>query len=236
MEIFKQAPWSRIREQNSVNKEVQEIVGNGKLTGRVRMETIAVPDTIWISVQNRHSRILLRDLLRGRLREMHREPEVLEAEAQVGKWLDCRARITSIQLAQIHSLINGILHNACSTSPKMDSDLVKSALMRIARLKNSLAKGRKRMVTKVQWLCWKLHDNFRIWSRRSLHRFYGRAQTYGSQSEVFNSQKPSYVMLTFETRIHRLEWFARIGLKERRNGKSDVPAKQRGGWPKRSQN
>ena len=45
-------------------------------------------------------------------------------------------------------------------------------------------------------------------------------------------------MLTFETRIHRLEWFAhvilisvtpmlqnlRIGLKKRRNGKSEVPA------------
>ena len=26
---------------------------------------------------------------------MRREPEVLEAEAQVGKWLDCRARFTS---------------------------------------------------------------------------------------------------------------------------------------------
>ena len=30
---------------------------------------------------------------------MHREPEVPEAEAQVGKWLDCRARITSTELA-----------------------------------------------------------------------------------------------------------------------------------------
>ena len=34
---------------------------------------------------------------------MHREPEVLEAEAQVGKWLDCRARITSKELALLHS-------------------------------------------------------------------------------------------------------------------------------------
>ena len=30
---------------------------------------------------------------------MHREPEVREAEAQVGKWFDCRARITSKELA-----------------------------------------------------------------------------------------------------------------------------------------
>ena len=53
--------------QNSVNKEVQEIVGNGKPTGSVLKETIAVSGTISISVQNRHSRILLKDLLRGRV-------------------------------------------------------------------------------------------------------------------------------------------------------------------------
>ena len=53
---MRQAPWSRIRGQNSVNKEVWDIVGNGKLTGSVPKETIAVSDTIRISVQNRHSR------------------------------------------------------------------------------------------------------------------------------------------------------------------------------------
>ena len=75
---------------------------------------------------------------------MHREPEVLEAEAQVGEWLDCRARITSKELAPLHSVKNDILQNACSTSPKMDADLGKSALMHIARLMNSLAKGPKK--------------------------------------------------------------------------------------------
>ena len=170
-----------------MNKEVHEIVGNGELTGSVRKETIAVSDTISISVQKRHSRTLLWDLLRGRMWKMHREPYVLEAEAQVWECFDCRARITSKGLAPIHSVKNGISQNACSTSPRMDAGLGKSALMRIARLKNSLAKGLKRMVTKVQWLCWKLHDNWvayvRIWSRRSLRRFCGRAQTYGNQSD-----------------------------------------------------
>ena len=84
---------------------------------------------------------------------MHREPEVLEAEAQVGEWLDCRARFTSTGLAPLHSVNNGTLQNACSTSPKRDADFGKSALMRIVRLMNSPAKGLKRMVTKVQWLC-----------------------------------------------------------------------------------
>ena len=40
---------------------------------------------------------------------------------------------------------------------------------------------------------------FRICSRRSIHRSYGRAQTYRSQSDVFDSPKPCYVMLTLET-------------------------------------
>ena len=82
---------------------------------------------------------------------MHREPEVPEAEAQVGKWLDCLARITSKELAPLHSVKSGIFQSACSTKTRMDADLGKSALMRIVRLKNSLAKGLKRMVTKVQW-------------------------------------------------------------------------------------
>ena len=87
------------------------------------------------------------------MREMHREPEVPEAEVLMEEWLDSRARITSKELAPLHSVKNGILQNACSTSPRVDADLGKSALMRIARLMNSLAKGLKSMVTKVQGLC-----------------------------------------------------------------------------------
>ena len=56
------------------------------------------------------------------MREMHREPRVLEAEAQVEECLDCLARITSKELAPIHSVKSGILQNACSTSPRMDAD------------------------------------------------------------------------------------------------------------------
>ena len=35
VEILRRTPWSRIREQNSVDKEFLEIVGNGKPTGNV---------------------------------------------------------------------------------------------------------------------------------------------------------------------------------------------------------
>ena len=87
------------------------------------------------------------------MREMHREPEVPEARVPVEECFDGPARMTSKELAPIHSVKNGILQNACYTSPRAVVDLGKSALMRIARLKNSLAKGLKRMVTNVQWLC-----------------------------------------------------------------------------------
>ena len=184
--------------------------------------------------------------------KMHREPRVLEAEVQVGKWLDCRARITLKELAQLHSVKNGILQSACSTRPRAVVGLGKSALTHTARLTNSLARSLKRMVTQLQWLCWRIHDNgvafFKKWSRRSLHRFCGRAQTCRDQSNVWNLQRLLRVTLKFETKIHRLEWFAqvilisvnpmlhnlRIDLRKRRNGKSDVPVKQRGGWPKAS--
>ena len=130
-------------------------------------------------------------------------------EVQVGKWSDCLARITSKELVKLHSVKNGILRSACSTSQKEDANLGISALMRIARLMNSLAKGLKGIVTKLQWLYWRIHDNWvaysRIWSRRSLHRFCGRARTYWSQTDVFNSPMPCYVMLIFDTKIHRLE-------------------------------
>ena len=84
---------------------------------------------------------------------MHREPEVPEERVPVEKCFDCLARITSKELAPIYSVKNGILQYACSTSRRMDADFGKSALMRIARLNNSLAEGLKRMVAKVQWLC-----------------------------------------------------------------------------------
>ena len=78
-----------------------------------------------------------------------------------------------------HSVKSGILQNACSARKWMQ--ILDNAFMRIVRLMNSPARRPQRMVTKVQWCV----ENYTtiglrisIWSRRSLHRFYGRAQTY----------------------------------------------------------
>ena len=119
MEIMRRTPWSRIREQNSVYQEFLEIVGNGKPTNSVLKQTIAVSVTISSSVQNQHSRILLRTLLRSRMREKRREPEVPGEEVPVVECLDGLARITSKELASTHSVKSGTLQNACSTRPRV---------------------------------------------------------------------------------------------------------------------
>ena len=81
---------------------------------------------------------------------MRQEPEVPEAKVPVEECFDCPARITSKELAPIHSVKNGTLQNACSASRRMGADFVKNALMRIVGLMNNQVKGPKRMMTKVQ--------------------------------------------------------------------------------------
>ena len=72
---------------------------------------------------------------------MRRKPEVPEEEVPVEECLDGHARISSKELAPIHSLKNGTVQNACSTRPRVVADMVKSARMHIVRLMNSLVKG-----------------------------------------------------------------------------------------------
>ena len=131
-------------------KEFLEIVGNGSPTGSVLEETIAVSATISISVVKRHSRIRLRILSCSRMREKRREPEVPGEEAPVAECFDGLARITLKELATTHFVKFGTLQNACSTNPRVVVGLEKSARMHIVRLMNSLVKGPKRMMTRVQ--------------------------------------------------------------------------------------
>ena len=87
------------------------------------------------------------------MREMRREPEVSEERVPVVECLDGPARITSKELAQIHSVKSGTLQNACSTRPRVVVGLGKTAHMHTVRLMNSRLKGPKRTMTKVQRLC-----------------------------------------------------------------------------------
>ena len=119
-------------------KEFLEFVGNGSPTGSVLEETIAVSATISMSVEKSHHEIRLRTFSCSRLREVRREPEVPEEKVPVVERLDGLAKITSKELAPIHSVISGTLQNACSTRPRVVADLGKSARMHTVRLMNNV--------------------------------------------------------------------------------------------------
>ena len=181
---------------------------------------------------------------------MHRKIKVPEAEVPVVECFHCSARITSKELATIHSVKSGILQNACSSSPRVVAVLAKKCSYAHRQVEEQLVKRSKKNGDKSAVAMLKIHDNwvvfFKTWSRRSCHQSYGRAQTCRNQSDVLNSQKPLYVTQTFETKILRSEWFdqvnlisvspilrnLRIGLRKRQSDKSDVPVKQRVDWLK----
>ena len=238
MDIMKQTPWSRIQ---GTKQRVERIVGDcwqWKANGQCPTgENCSFHDDI-----NKRAKSTQPNSSPNSIMQQH--------EKNASKIRSPRRKSPSGRMYhwQCKEYLKGTCTNSfCkmwhpSTSQKMDASLGKSAHMHIVRLMKNLEKSLKIMVTKMKWLCWKLHDSWVAYlkkrSRRSLQRFCGRAQTYGSQSDVFDSLEPWYVMLTFETRIHRLEWFARvilisvtpmlqnlrIGLKKRRNGKN---------WPKK---
>ena len=116
------------------------------------------------------------------VREVQREPEVLEERSPSGKMarLPCKDYLKGTCTTPFCEKLASSRMLVLQVRKWMHFFL--NALMRIARLMNSLAKGLKRMVTKVQWLCLKLRANWvaylKIWSRRILHRSCGRAQTY----------------------------------------------------------
>ena len=145
-------------------QKFSEIVGSGKPAGSVLKKTTVVSDTIWIGVQNRHSRILLRALPRGRMRELHREAEVPK-ESFSGKCLDDHARSTSKELASIHSVKSGTLQNACSTRARVVANFGESAHTHIVKLMNSLEQGPKKNDDKSAVAMLKKHE---------LHNWTGR--------------------------------------------------------------
>ena len=95
LEIMRETPWSRIRGQNSVDRNLEDY-WQWEANGQFLKETIAVSVTMSINVQKWHCRIRLRIVSCSRMKDEHREPEVPEEEGvPVVECLDGHARITS---------------------------------------------------------------------------------------------------------------------------------------------
>ena len=117
------------------------------------------PPRLSISVQKLHSRIRLRILSCSRMSEnasRTRSPRGKSPSGRMSRW-PCMDHLKGT-CNNSFCVKKGTLQNACSTSPRMDADFGKSALMRIARLMNNLSKGLKRMMTKVQVAILKKHE------------------------------------------------------------------------------
>ena len=139
-------------------------------------------------VQNRHQKPLHLLDHQHTVVEVRRGKRTSEAGVHLGSSLDSRAKITWTVLAPIHFVIIGILPNVNSTNLNRVVNSVTSAHLHTGRLKVNPARIRRRMVTKVQWQYWKIHDSwvayFRTQSRRDLYRFYGRAQKSWDQFDA----------------------------------------------------
>ena len=267
---MRQTPWSRIRGRNSVIKEPWEIVGSGKPTGSVLNETIAVSVTISInrakmtrpnsfpssctrqnernasrtrsprgkSPSGRMSRLPCKDYLKGTCTNSFCE-----------KWhpLECLFYKTKsgCKMWEKCSYAHRQVEEQPSKRYQKNGD--KSAVALLKRNEQPQRTGRPCFGRLLSSSTRQLVAYIRIWSRRSLHRFCGSAQTYGNQSRWCKIFTKSVVRhADIETKIHRSDIFAqvilisvtpmlqnlRIGLKRRQSGKSKAPAKQRGSWPK----
>ena len=148
-------PWSRIREQNSVDTEYLEIVGNGRPSGSMWKETLAVSATIWISLgKSSPSNTSPNSFMRQNERKppRTRSPRGSWPSGRMSRWLykDCLGGI-----AITHFVKTGTLQNAFLKRLRVVVGLVKSAHSHIVRLMSSRQKGLKRVMEKVQWLYWR---------------------------------------------------------------------------------
>ena len=85
-----------------MNNELQENIGSGKPTGSVLKEIIAVSVTISKSVRKQLSRIFLRALLPGIMKEMRREPKSQRKECQ---WEKVSIAMQGLPQRNLHQFI-----------------------------------------------------------------------------------------------------------------------------------
>ena len=142
--ILKQAPWSRIR----ILGECWQWETNGQC---LKGDNCSFRHDLNKRAKSTQPNPSPRSSTRQNVKNASRTRSP-RGKFRVEECFECPARITSKELAPIHSVKSGILQNARSASRRKDVNWWISALMRIARLTNSQLKGPKRMMTRVQWL------------------------------------------------------------------------------------
>ena len=140
---MKETPWSRIREQNSVDNELLRDCWQWEANGQCSKGD----HCIFRHDVNKRAKMTQPNPQNERKTSRTRSPRGKSPSGRMSR------RITSKELAPIHSVKSGTLQHACSTRPRVVADLGKSSHMHIVRLMNSRLKGLNRIMTKVLWLC-----------------------------------------------------------------------------------
>ena len=208
-EIVRQTPWSRIRRWNSVNKEVWEIVGKADgqcskgdnwsfrhdMNKRAKLTQPNPSPSSYMQQNGRHA-------------WRTRSPRGKSPGGRMSRW-PCKDYLkgtcTNLFCEKWHppECLFYKSESGCRFGEKCSYAHRQVDEQHSKRSKNNGAKSAVAMLKITRQFGCAFQE---MEPPKSLRRFYGRAQIHWSQSDVFDSPKPWYVMLTFETRIHRLGW------------------------------
>ena len=152
MEFFRRTPWSRIREQ----QRVQRIIGDcwqWETHGQcVKGDNCSFRHDMdkrgKITPSNPSPNSFMQQSERKSSRT--RSPRGRSPSGRMSRW-PCKDYLKGT--CNSHPVKNGILLNACSTRPRVVFGLGRSAHSHIVRLMNSRQKGLKRMMAKALWRC-----------------------------------------------------------------------------------
>ena len=102
------------------------------------------------------------------------------------------------------------LPNVNSVKRNRDESSAQSAHSRTGGLKNNQTKSRKRVMTKVQLLLWKVYDSWVVYprtlSRQILQRFLGRAEKCWNHLDEYDSRGLHCVKQTSEKKKRSVAW------------------------------
>ena len=141
---------------------------------------------------------------------MHREPEVLEAEAQVEECLrlpckDYLKETCTTPFCEKWHPPECLFYKSKSGCRSGEKCSYAQRQVDEQLCKKSRKNGDKIAVAILLKNTRQLGCEFQDMEPPKSSSIFGRAQTHGNNSDVFDSLKPWYVMLTFETKILRLE-------------------------------
>ena len=149
---MKETPWSRIREQNSVDKEFLGDCWQWETNGQcVKGNNCSFRHDMNKRGKSSPSNPSPNSFMRQNERKPSRtrSPRGKSPSGRMSRW-PCKDYLRGTCNNSFCG--NGTLQNACTTRPRVVVGLGRSAHSHTVRLMNSRRKGPKRMMTKVLWL------------------------------------------------------------------------------------